>query len=139
MRRPALNGFTLTEVLVAVAIVGILAAMGLPQYRKAVERDYRRQAQDILTTIYYGERAYRLANSKFIAIPPAAWTDIYVDDPHVGALPPILFTVNAAAANTFTATATRRAGSGVCASKVIQIDENRTLTGDWILPAPGCP
>ena len=129
------SGFTLAEALITVAIIAILATVALPQYGKAVERNYRQQAQDILTTIYYGERAYRLANAKFVTVPgPAAWTDIFLDDPHVAGNP-ITFAVTTATNDTFNATATRAAGTGVCASKFLQIDENRTITGDWV----GCP
>ena len=123
-------GVTLIEVLIAVSIVAILAAMAVPQYRKTLEVNYRQQAQDILTTIYYGERAYRLANNKFVV--PASWSDIFMDDPHAGAPPPIDFAVTAAAANTFTATATRAAGSGSCASQTVSIDETRTMAGPWL-------
>jgi type IV pilus assembly protein PilE len=132
-RAPLTAGVTLMEVLITVAIVAILAAVGLPQYRKAIERNYRQQAQDLLTTIYYGERAYRLANGKFVV--PVTWNDIFMDDPHVGAAPPIDYAVTAAAANTFTATATRPAGTGPCAGQTLTIDETRTIAGPWL----GCP
>lgn len=126
------SGVTLMEVLIAVSIVAILASFAIPQYRKTFERNYRQQAQDLLTTIYYGERAYRLANGQYLKVPPGLWTDIFMDDPQVGAPPPITFAVPAAAANTFTATATRPAGTGVCASKTLSIDEKRTMTGTWL-------
>ena len=58
-RAPLTAGMTLTEVLIAVSIVAILASLALPQYRKKLEVNYRQQAQDLLTTIYYGERAFR--------------------------------------------------------------------------------
>ncbi len=118
------------EVLITVTIIAILASVALPQYRKTLEVTYRQQAQDLLTTLYYGERAYRLGNNKFVV--PATWQDIFMDDPQVGVPPPITYAVTAAAASTFTAEATRAAGSGVCASKVLSIDQSRKITGGWL-------
>ena len=118
------------EMLMVVVVVAILSSVALPQYRKTLEVNYRQQARDILTTIYYGERAYRLTKNKFVV--PAAWSDIYMDNPAVGASPPITFAVTAAAASTFTATATRAAGSGPCASRVLSINETRTVAGAWL-------
>ena len=133
------TGMTLMEVMIAVSIVAILTSMALPQYRKTLEVNYRRQAQDLLTTIYYGERAYRLANNKFID-PVGNWNTIFMDNPQVGASPPINFAVAVAAGPppTFTASATRAAGSGPCAGLAMTIDENRNLGGAWLLPTP-CP
>ena len=111
-----------------VIILAILVVAAAPQYRKAVEWNYRQQAQDLLTTIYYGERAYRLVNNKFVV--PASWNDIFMDDPHVGASPPINFAVTSASAATFTATATR--ASGTCAPQALSINESRTITGGWL-------
>ena len=130
----AVTGMTLMELMITVAIVAILATVGLPQYGKTMERNYRQQAQDLLTTIYYGERAYRLANNKFVV--PATWSDLFMDNPEVGASPPITFAVTAAAANTFQATATRV--GGMCGGQTMTIDENRTFAGAWLGP-PGCP
>ena len=132
-QRASLSGFTLMEVLMVVVVVAILSSVALPQYRKTLEVNYRQQARDILTTIYYGERAYRLLNNKFVV--PAAWNDIYMDNPAAGASPPSSFAVTAAAASTFTATATRVAGSGPCASRVLSINETRTIAGTWL----ACP
>lgn len=70
------KGFTLIELLVVVLIIGILAAIALPQYQKAVERSRMAEAIQVLGDLATAQHIYFMQNSVFAD----GWEDIAQGD-----------------------------------------------------------
>lgn len=61
------SGFSLVELMIGVALVGILAALAIPQWQSAQLKARRAEAKPILRGIGDAEVAYNIANATYVA------------------------------------------------------------------------
>jgi type IV pilus assembly protein PilE len=70
-RRRLAAGFTLIELMIAVAIVAILAAVALPSYQSYVLKSRRADALSLLQSVQLAQEKHRLSNPTYSANCPA--------------------------------------------------------------------
>ncbi len=109
-----LRGFTLIEVMIVVAIVGVLAAIAFPSYQDSVQKSRRATAQADLQQLRQAmERHYTKNNFSYLGA-ATGQTDAGAPDPTVfgsttspleGGRPYYNLTLNAPNANSYTLTA----------------------------------
>ncbi|HVY22082.1 MAG TPA: type IV pilin protein [Steroidobacteraceae bacterium] len=61
-------GFSLTELMITVAIVAILAAVAYPAYTSQIRRSHRAEGRDMLLQIQLAQEKYFLSNNAYGAL-----------------------------------------------------------------------
>jgi type IV pilus assembly protein PilA len=59
------SGFTLIELMVVVAIVGVLVALAIPQYAKYQARAHQTEAKTTLGSVYTAEASFTVENNSY--------------------------------------------------------------------------
>ncbi|MDD9951766.1 MAG: prepilin-type N-terminal cleavage/methylation domain-containing protein [Zetaproteobacteria bacterium] len=135
------RGFSLVELMVVVAIIGILASMALPRFRIFQAKARQSEAKSNLAQIYTLEQAYYGENDAYVALPAMGFTGAACDAPNalgflLDGCDKIRYTYEVQVGNngaTFTATATSGDGNDNrvlrgCPAETWTMNEKKQLT-----------
>jgi type IV pilus assembly protein PilE len=135
MRLKKSKGFTITELIITCAIIGILAAIVVPMYTNHIRRARRSDAKVALENVRAMEEQFRAENGTYTADPALlvsfGWPDNGGDTTYDAGDYRIALVGNA---TSFTGTATPRAGTrqdrsdGGAANGWLAIDQDGTKT-----------
>ena len=118
-----MNGFTLVELLIVILIIGVLAAIGVPQYADAIEKAKGADARLGLAQIYRAELEYSANRSGVYTDSVDDLADIELGQRYWS------FSVDTPSSDTFTAIATR--SGGLRSGQTITMDQSGTIGGNW--------
>lgn len=101
------RGFTLIELMIVVAVAGILAAIAYPSYTEYIRKSRRSEAISALSTIQQAQERWRTSNATYTSTLANVWagSTTYYD----------LTVVAGATATAYTARATPKAGTSQAA------------------------
>jgi len=129
-----MHGFTLIELMITVAIIGILTAVALPSYRSYIERGQRARAKTVLLEAAQFMERYRSSNFKYVdasAVAPTLPTNLQVSPAEGTRRYDITLTATASA---FTLTATPSGwADNICQNLTIN---NLGVKSQTLAPAP---
>ena len=128
------RGFTVVELMIAVAVIAILARIAYPSYLDYMKRAYRSAAQSFMLDLANREQQYLLDNRSFIGGASAVSTLIPSGVPaEVSGYYTLTITVTAGPPPTFEVKATPKSGTPVAGETAFTIDQDGTKlpSGKW--------
>ena len=129
------GGFTLMELMIAVAVIAILAKVAFPSYSEYLKRGHRSSAQSLMLDLANREQQYLLDNRSFLGGGASAVTTLIPSGvpPEVSAYYTMTITATAGPPPTFEVKATPKAGTVMAGETPFTIDQDGTKlpAGKW--------
>lgn len=110
MRISRTQGFTLIELMIVVAIVGILSMVAYPSYTDYVVRAKRGDGKAAILTAQLAQEKYRSNNTTYLAVSSTISKDGYYN-----------YVVSSISANNYTITATPNFSDSACGNLILTI------------------
>ncbi|MBI3312390.1 MAG: prepilin-type N-terminal cleavage/methylation domain-containing protein [Candidatus Omnitrophica bacterium] len=134
------KGFTLLELLMVVIIIGVLAAIAVPQYLKTREKARMSEALSVLGQIRSAEARYYAERSTYTGVV----NELDFSPTDVAGTLVYTYTISGASATNFVAVATRggapAVGPSCTAGYAVRINQAGTICGtDCQTTAATCP
>jgi len=135
LRLRRLRGFTLVELLIAVAVIGILVRIAYPFYQSYLKRAYRSEVQSLMLDLANREQQYLLDNRSFLGGGASAVTTLVPSGVPAAVTAYYTVTITSAAGPppTFLITATPKSGTIMAGEAAFTLDQNGTKlpAGKW--------
>jgi len=122
------KGFTLMELMITVAIIGIIAAIAIPSYQDFINKSRRSEAHAGLTKMQLQQEAHRMMNSAFASAFGTGSNDVYEPTSDY-----YTFTLSGSA-NTYSVIATAKStqtADTACTPMTIDQTGTKTPAGCW--------
>lgn len=134
-RSARLGGFTLVELMIAVAVIAILTRIAYPSYIEYVKRGHRSSAQSLMLDLANREQQYLLDNRSFLGGGTAAVTTLLPSGvpAEVSAYYTLTITATAGPPPTFEVKATPKTGTVMAGEAPFTVDQDGTRlpAGKW--------
>ncbi|MBE0469478.1 MAG: type IV pilin protein [Methyloprofundus sp.] len=104
------KGFTLIELMIVVAVIGILASIAYPSYQEYVLRAKRADGKAAILSAQLAQEKYRANNTTYLAVASTASSDGYYN-----------YVVSDVSASNYTITATPTFTDATCGNLVLTV------------------